>query len=76
MFSEMDSEVFQLNDKVTTENEGMQEIFGSLHSLHEDIRGMRFPLGTKESPARTCQDLYLSQPKYDDGMINICWLID
>lgn len=28
---------------------------------------MRFPLGTKESPARTCQDLHLSQPDLKDG---------
>lgn len=51
-----------------TGNEGMEEIYGSLNSLRQEIDAMRFPLGTQESPARTCQDLMLSQPEYKDGM--------
>lgn len=47
--------------------EGMEEIFGSLNSLRQEIDNMRFPLGTQESPARTCQDLHLSQPHLKDG---------
>uniref|UniRef100_A0A7N6FKW3 Fibrillar collagen NC1 domain-containing protein n=1 Tax=Anabas testudineus TaxID=64144 RepID=A0A7N6FKW3_ANATE len=45
----------------------MEEIFGSLNSLRQEIETMRFPLGTQESPARTCQDLHLSQPDLKDG---------
>lgn len=48
-------------------SEGMEEIFGSLNSLRQEIETMRFPLGTRESPARTCQDLHLSQPHLQDG---------
>lgn len=48
-------------------SEGMEEIFGSLDSLRQEIETMRFPLGTQESPARTCQDLHLSQPDLKDG---------
>lgn len=48
-------------------SEGMEEIFGSLNSLRQDIETMRFPLGTQDSPARTCQDLNLSQPDLKDG---------
>lgn len=47
--------------------EGMEEIFGSLNSLRQEIDNMRFPLGTQDSPARTCQDLHLSQPHLKDG---------
>ncbi|GAA6070097.1 collagen alpha-2(XI) chain isoform X1 [Tachysurus ichikawai] len=50
-----------------TGNEDMEEILGSLNSLHVEIESMRFPLGTKESPARTCHDLHLSQSEYKDG---------
>uniref|UniRef100_A0A8C7PZZ5 Collagen, type XI, alpha 2 n=1 Tax=Oncorhynchus mykiss TaxID=8022 RepID=A0A8C7PZZ5_ONCMY len=50
-----------------TGSEGMEEIFGSLNSLRQEIETMRFPLGTKDSPARTCQDLKLSQPELKDG---------
>lgn len=48
-------------------SEGMEEIFGSLNSLRQEIETMRFPLGTQDSPARTCQDLRLSQPDLKDG---------
>lgn len=48
-------------------SEGMEEIFGSLNSLRQEIETMRFPLGTQDSPARTCQDLNLSQPDLKDG---------
>ena len=48
-------------------SEGMEEIFGSLNSLRQEIETMRFPLGTQDSPARTCQDLHLSQPELKDG---------
>lgn len=48
-------------------SEGMEEIFGSLNSLRQEIDNMRFPLGTQDSPARTCQDLHLSQPHLKDG---------
>ena len=50
-----------------TGTEGMEEIYGSLNSLRQEIETMRFPLGTQESPARTCQDLRLSQPDKPDG---------
>lgn len=48
-------------------SEGMEEIFGSLNSLRQEIETMRFPLGSRDSPARTCQDLHLSQPDLKDG---------
>uniref|UniRef100_A0A8C2A0I4 Collagen, type XI, alpha 2 n=1 Tax=Cyprinus carpio TaxID=7962 RepID=A0A8C2A0I4_CYPCA len=50
-----------------TASEGMEEIFSTLNSLRQEIESMRFPLGTQESPARTCQDLHLSQPDLKDG---------
>lgn len=48
-------------------SEGLEEIFGSLNSLRQEIDTMRFPMGTQDSPARTCQDLHLSQPDLKDG---------
>lgn len=47
--------------------EGMEEILGSLSSLRQEIDTLKFPLGTRDSPARTCHDLLLSQPAYPDG---------
>uniref|UniRef100_A0A8C5NH18 Collagen, type XI, alpha 1b n=1 Tax=Gouania willdenowi TaxID=441366 RepID=A0A8C5NH18_GOUWI len=47
--------------------EGMEDVFGSLNHLKQDIERMKFPLGTQDNPARTCKDLRLSQPDFPDG---------
>lgn len=51
--------------------EGMEDVFGSLNNLKQDIERMKFPMGTQDNPARTCQDLHLSQPDFSDGTINM-----
>lgn len=50
--------------------EGMEDVFGSLNNLKQDIERMKFPMGTQDNPARTCNDLHLSQPDYPDGKQN------
>lgn len=47
--------------------EGVEDVFGSLNNLKQDIERMKFPMGTQDNPARTCNDLHLSQPDYPDG---------
>lgn len=47
--------------------EGLDDVFGSLNNLKQDIERMKFPLGTQDNPARTCKDLHLSQPDFPDG---------
>uniref|UniRef100_A0A673LMQ0 Collagen, type XI, alpha 1b n=1 Tax=Sinocyclocheilus rhinocerous TaxID=307959 RepID=A0A673LMQ0_9TELE len=47
--------------------EGVEDVFGSLNTLKQDIERMKFPLGTQDNPARTCKDLQLSQPDFPDG---------
>uniref|UniRef100_A0A3B4CG06 Fibrillar collagen NC1 domain-containing protein n=1 Tax=Pygocentrus nattereri TaxID=42514 RepID=A0A3B4CG06_PYGNA len=47
--------------------EGMEEVFASLNSMKMEVELMRKPLGTFESPARTCKELMMSQPEYKDG---------
>lgn len=47
--------------------EEMEDVFGSLYNLKQDIERMKFPMGTQDNPARTCNDLRLSQPDFPDG---------
>lgn len=47
--------------------DGMEDVFGSLNNLKQDIERMKFPIGSQDNPARTCNDLHLSQPDYPDG---------
>lgn len=45
----------------------MEEVFASLASMKTEVELMRRPLGTFESPARTCKELMMVQPSYKDG---------
>lgn len=69
-----DGEAVQLNmedflqaDESLDDPEGMEEVFASLNSMKTEVELMRKPLGTFESPARTCKELMLCQPEYKDG---------
>lgn len=45
----------------------VEDVFGSLNNLKQDIERMKFPMGTQDNPARTCNDLHLSQPDFPNG---------
>lgn len=49
--------------------EGMEDIFGSLNNLKQDIERMKYPMGTQNNPARTCKDLQLCHPEFADGKL-------
>uniref|UniRef100_W5MMV9 Collagen, type XI, alpha 1a n=1 Tax=Lepisosteus oculatus TaxID=7918 RepID=W5MMV9_LEPOC len=48
-------------------SDDMEEIFGSLNNLKQDIERMKYPMGTQNNPARTCKDLQLCHPEFSDG---------
>eukprot|EP00063_Salmo_salar_P062418 XP_014037253.1 PREDICTED: collagen alpha-1(XI) chain-like [Salmo salar] len=47
--------------------EGMEDIFGSLNNLKQDMERMKYPMGTQNNPARTCKDLQLAHPEFTNG---------
>lgn len=61
--------VSDAGDNILDYSDGMEEIFGSLNSLKQDIEHMKYPMGTQNNPARTCKDLQLCHPDFPDGML-------
>ncbi|GAA6071056.1 collagen, type V, alpha 3a isoform X1, partial [Tachysurus ichikawai] len=64
---QLNMEDFLQADAPLEEAEGMEEVFASLNSMKMEVELMRKPLGTFESPARTCKELMLCHPHYKDG---------
>lgn len=72
--TEEEEEVVHLNmedflqaDESLDDPEGMEEVFASLNSMKTEVELMRKPLGSFESPARTCKELMSCHPEYKDG---------
>uniref|UniRef100_A0A665U5L5 Collagen, type V, alpha 3a n=1 Tax=Echeneis naucrates TaxID=173247 RepID=A0A665U5L5_ECHNA len=55
------------SDQPLEDAEGMEEVFATLSSMKTEVELMRKPLGTFESPARTCKELMMVQPDFKDG---------
>lgn len=65
--AQLNMEDFLQADAPLEDAEGMEEVFASLNSMKMEVELMRKPLGTFESPARTCKELMMCHPHYKDG---------
>uniref|UniRef100_A0A3Q3MDI1 Collagen, type V, alpha 3a n=1 Tax=Mastacembelus armatus TaxID=205130 RepID=A0A3Q3MDI1_9TELE len=63
----LDIEELLQGDQPLEDAEGMEEVFATLSSMKTEVELMRRPLGTFESPARTCKELMMIRPDYKDG---------
>lgn len=70
---QLNMEDFLQADEPLDDPEGMEEVFASLNSMKTEVELMRKPLGTFESPARTCKELMLCHPEYKDGEEAYCY---
>ena len=52
-----------------TLSEVVERIFSHIDELDSELQDIKFPQGTKESPARTCRDIYHGHPESKDGEI-------
>lgn len=64
---EQEEQQFLQGDQPEEDMDGMEEVLATLSSMKTDVELMRRPLGTYESPARTCKELMMVQPDYTDG---------
>lgn len=64
---ELEQEELLQGDQPLEDADGMEEVYASLTSMKTEVELMRKPLGTFESPARTCKELMMIQPDYKDG---------
>ena len=52
-------------DKVI--NEGVFTIFNELDEVKRELKAMLKPNGSQQAPARTCYDLFLFKPSFEEG---------
>ncbi len=61
---------FYLSEEAGTDklfNEGVLTIYNELDHLKNSLRELMKPNGTHFNPARTCYDLFLCYPSYQEG---------
>ena len=45
----------------------MERVFEQLGEIEEDLEELKFPTGSKASPARSCADILIGHPDATDG---------
>lgn len=48
-------------------NEGVFTIFNELDSIRNELKAMLKPNGSQQAPARSCYDLFLCNPSFEEG---------
>ena len=48
-------------------NEGVFTMFNELDKVRSELRAMMKPNGSRQAPARSCYDLFLCNPSFEEG---------
>lgn len=43
------------------------DMYSSIYSMRQELDRMRKPLGSQDSPSRSCRDLWLGHPQFENG---------
>lgn len=66
---DLKSDSFYLSEKHPDKlvNEGVFTIFNELDQVKNELRALLKPNGSQQAPARSCYDLFLCNPSFDEG---------
>ena len=56
-------------------DEGVFTVFNEMEEVRNELRAMLKPNGSQQAPARTCYDLFLCNPSFQEGSLNFCILV-
>ena len=45
-------------------NDKLHDMYNDIYNMRKDLERLRKPIGTKDNPARTCQDLFYGHPQF------------
>ncbi len=62
-----DNKLYKNSAMSGTLNDVVERIFHSIDELDTEIKGIKFPQGTRSNPARSCKDIFLGHPEFKDG---------
>ena len=48
-------------------DEGVFTVFNEMEDVRNELRAMLKPNGSQQAPARTCYDLFLCNPSFQEG---------
>lgn len=59
----------QPDDNSETLQDKLLNMYANIYIMRKEIDVIKKPLGTRKNPARTCRDLYLGHPDFQDGKL-------
>ena len=52
------------DEEGNTFNGKLHDMYNDIYNMRKDLERLRKPIGTKDNPARTCQDLFYGHPQF------------